>query len=161
MQHRVALLEAGGNRSEGEDGLSADGGDPRFWLLAALRKRVETPGAVAFGGTVDLPDGRHYEWQWGEAVEQRLAADWSEAAAPLEALGHPVRLAILHSVLEGHSDIASLAALPQLGTRGQLYHHLKVLESGGWIQPQRRGVYGVPGERVVPLLTILAAATGG
>ncbi len=151
------MLEAGSG------GVAPAGGkdDSRLWLLEALRQRVEAPGAVAFGGTVDLPDGRYYEWQWGESVGERLEADWSEAAVPLEALGHPVRLAILRSVLQGVSDIASLAALPQMGTRGQLYHHLKVLENGGWILPQRRGVYGVPGERVVPLLTVLAAATGG
>lgn len=149
------MLEAG------SDGMTSAESDSRLWLLETLRQRVEAPGAVAFGGTVDLPDGRHYEWQWGEPVGERLEADWGEAAAPLEALGHPVRLAILRSVLQGVSDIASLAALPQMGTRGQLYHHLKVLENGGWILPQRRGVYGVPGERVVPLLTVLAAATGG
>ncbi|MFC6634880.1 ArsR/SmtB family transcription factor [Microbulbifer taiwanensis] len=160
LRRRVEVLESGRPAAMlSGDSESETVGADRLWLLAGLRQQLEAPGGVAFGGLVDLPDGTHYEWQWGEKLKDRLSADWREAAVPLEALGHPVRLSILHSVLSGSGDIASLTELPELGTRGQLYHHLKSLENGGWIQPLRRGIYGVPAERIVPLLTVLAATS--
>jgi DNA-binding transcriptional ArsR family regulator len=78
----------------------------------------------------------------------------------LAALGHPVRLALLKALLEGKRAKSDLERIEGLGTTGQLYHHLKALEEAGWVRTLERGVYGVPGERVVPLLAILSAAAG-
>ena len=131
-----------------------------FWALEGLRERVgdDTSGAVLYTGTVDLPTGEHYDWQYGTAVDDLLAADWSEWAGTLGALGHPVRLLLLRRVLAGTRKAADLAADESLGTTGQLYHHLRQLVTAGWLHSAARGIYSVPGERVVPLMVILSGA---
>ena len=132
------------------------GGDV-FWALHGLQERVGQPGAVLFTGTVALPGGAYYEWQEGRLAGDLLAADWSESATGLTALAHPVRLLLLREVLHGARTAAQLSAHPSLGTSGQLYHHLRLLVSAGWLRSSARGQYDVPADRVVPLLTILAA----
>ncbi|MEV0728991.1 MULTISPECIES: ArsR family transcriptional regulator [Polymorphospora] len=137
-------------------------GPDTFWALEGLRDRLPPQaeaGAVLFTGTVDLPTGEHYEWQLGRPVDDLLGTDWSEHAGTLAALGHPVRLLLLRQVLLGCRTTAELAEQEGLGTTGQLYHHLRQLVGAGWLRPSSRGHYTVPPERVVPLLTILTAAT--
>jgi len=133
-----------------------DGG--MFWALEGLRARTEDAGAVLFTGIVRLPGGERYEWQQAHPVEQQLADDWSQAAAVLAALAHPVRLLLLHEILLGARTTAELSDHERLGTTGQLYHHLRQLVSAGWLRSTHRGQYAVPPERIVPLLTVLAAA---
>ena len=118
----------------------------------------EGSGAVLYTGTVDLPTGEHYDWQFGLGVDDLLQAEWTAWAPTLGALGHPVRLQLLRRVLGGVHTAAALAEEEGLGTTGQLYHHLRLLVSAGWLHSAARGTYAVPGERVVPLLTVLAAA---
>jgi hypothetical protein len=128
-----------------------------FWALEGLKDRAPDPGAVLFTGTVTLPTGEHYEWQQGHPVDDLLADDWSQSAERLAALAHPVRLLLLREILHGARTTAELASHERLGTTGQLYHHLRQLVSAGWLRTTARGRYAVPGERVVPILTILAA----
>ncbi len=129
-----------------------------FWALAGLRERTADPGAVLFTGTVTVPGGEHYEWQEGQLVETLLADDWAQSAATLAALAHPVRLLLLQQILSGVRTAADLGRHEQLGTTGQLYHHLRQLVAAGWLRTSVRGQYAVPAERIVPLLTLLAAA---
>jgi hypothetical protein len=153
LEARVDGLEASGSASKARPGTL----DPAiFWALEGLRKRVAAPGAVLFTGTVTLPTGEEYEWQQGHGVEELLGDDWSQAGAALTALAHPVRLLLLREILHGSHATAELAEHERLGTTGQLYHHLRQLVSAGW-RTTARGQYAVPGERVVPLLTVLAA----
>jgi hypothetical protein len=133
-------------------------GDDVFWALHGLQDRVGRPGAVLFTGTVALPGGAYYEWQEGRLAGELLDGDWSESSPGLTALAHPVRLLLLREVLHGTQTAAQLSAHPRLGTSGQLYHHLRLLVSAGWLRSSARGQYDVPADRVVPLLTILAAA---
>jgi len=140
----------------------ADDEGERFWLLAGIAAdaAAEPGGAVAYGGRVTLPGGQVYAWQRTHgAAEVRTAepADDDAVVASLAALAHPVRLRLLREVLAGHSTTAALAALPGLGTSGQLHHHLRQLTSSGWLRTTARGAYGVPAERVVPLHVVLAA----
>ena len=131
-----------------------------YWALEGLRQRLDedSSGAVLYTGTVDLPTGEHYDWQYGTHLDDLLAADWAEWAGTLGALGHPVRLLLLRRVLAGTRKAAELAADQSLGTTGQLYHHLRQLVAAGWLHSATRGHYAVPGERVVPLLIILSGA---
>jgi hypothetical protein len=154
LEGRVARLEAApGSVRVGPSGPDAD----TFWALEGLKDRVAEPGAVLFAGTVTLPTGEHYDWQQGHVAADLLADDWSQAAAALTALAHPVRLLLLREILHGARTAAELSAHERLGTTGQLYHHLRQLVSAGWLRTTARGQYAVPGERVVPLLTALAA----
>ena len=159
LAERLADLEARVARIEGAGTASPDS-TPRpdadtFWALDGLKKRIADPGAVLFTGTVELPGGERYDWQEAFATGALLEDDWSHAAASLSALAHPVRLLLLREILHGARTTAELGAHEQLGTTGQLYHHLRQLVSAGWLRSTTRGRYAVPAERVVPLLVVL------
>ena len=133
-------------------------GKPRkFWALEHIQQNSPDNGATIFAGQVTLPNDETYAWQVESTLDGLLAADWMTAHARMAALAHPVRLMILKALLVGQRDTQSLQALPAMGTTGQLYHHLKELESAGWIRQPRRGEYIVLAERVIPLLAILSA----
>jgi hypothetical protein len=128
-----------------------------FWALTGLKERTTGPGMVLFTGSVTLPGGEHAEWQQGHQTEELLTDDWSQAAGAVAALGHPIRLLLLREILHGARTVAELGAHEQLGTTGQLYHHLRQLVAAGWLRTTARGQYAVPPERLVPLLVVLAA----
>jgi len=162
LEQRVAELEGGA--SPGPSGSTPRNAQDTFWALEGLRDRApaDTAGAVLFTGFVDLPTGEHYEWQTGHPVEELvhrdLDQDWADTAASLAALGHPVRLLLLHAILHGTRTAAELTGLDGVGTTGQIYHHLRQLTGARWLHTTSRGQYAVPPERVVPLLTVLAAS---
>ncbi|WP_406068401.1 ArsR/SmtB family transcription factor [Micromonospora sp. NBC_01638] len=130
-----------------------------FWALDGLKQRLppDGTGAVLYTGTVRVAD-QHYDWQYGRTVDDLLAVDWTELASTLSALAHPVRLRLLREVLGGRQSTSELAEIEELGTTGQLHHHLRQITSAGWLRSVGRGRYAVPAERVVPLLAILTAA---
>lgn len=132
--------------------------DDPLWALEGLRQRAPEGGAVLYTGTVDLPTGGTVQWQYALPVVVMFEQDWSEQAAALTALGHPVRLQILHEVLRGTNTVAALVESLDTGTSGQIYHHLKELTTTGWLASERRAVYEIPAARIVPLLAILVAA---
>jgi hypothetical protein len=152
LEARVAALE--GKKADAGGGLDRD----VFWALRGLQERSEAPnGAVLFTGSVDLPSGEHYHWQQGTSTDDLLGRDWTESSGAFAALGHPVRLLLLGRILGGMRTVAELQELDEVGTTGQLYHHLKQLVAANWLQTAGRGRYAVPGHRVVPLLVLLAA----
>ncbi|MGP4115251.1 ArsR/SmtB family transcription factor [Streptomyces sp. 4N509B] len=166
LERRVAELEERASAGASEDG--GDGGGAGalpaadFWALTGLKERMAdagvADGAVLFTGAVRLPTGEAYEWQYGLATEAVLDADWSEVAESFAALGHPVRMRLLREILGGRRAVAELAALADLGTTGQIYHHLRQLTAAGWLHTAGRGRYEVPPVRVVPLLVALVAS---
>lgn len=132
----------------------ADGLD--LWLLDNLRQRMPD-GAISYGGIATVDD-EPVHWQWTVPSAPLLDEDWSQSADRIAALSHPVRLRLLQRVLHGTTKTADLGDDPDLGTTGQLHHHLRTLVSAGWLQTRRRGHYHVPRERVIPLLVVLTAA---
>lgn len=137
-------------------------GEGDFWALDALKARhpvaEDADGAVLFTGSVRVPTGHRYDWQYGLHTETVFEGDWSETAESFAALGHPVRLRLLREILGGLRTAAELAALDDIGTTGQIYHHLRQLTGAGWLHTTERGRYEVPAGRVVPLLVVLTAA---
>ncbi|HEV7948434.1 MAG TPA: winged helix-turn-helix domain-containing protein [Glaciihabitans sp.] len=131
--------------------------DDVFWALNALKARVPHPGGVVYAGAVATVAGP-VEWQIGYTTDQLLESDWTTLAPSISALGHPVRLSLLHAIISGVTTVAELGAGEGMGTTGQLYHHLSQLVAAGWLLAGGRGHYSVPPERVVPLLIILSAA---
>ena len=130
--------------------------DDPLWVLTGIRERAEGNGAVYYAGAVEVAAGS-VQWQIGLPTDALLAADWTSNAASFAALGHPVRLAILQSVLSGATSVAELSAGEGMGTTGQLYHHITQLTAHGWLAAAGRGRYAIPPERVVPLLAMIAA----
>lgn len=166
LADRMAALERRVEQLEGSRAAEGNRAAPPyesevFWALEGLKERVPG-GGVLFTGSIPLPTGETYEWQHGVPAGQLVDVDWSEIAAELAAtlgaLGHPVRLRLLGLVLTGTRSVAELREDADLGTSGQLYHHLRQLVSAGWLRATTRGHYTVPAERVVPLLVIFAAA---
>lgn len=153
VEQRLAALEAGAPAAAEPSMLSEE----VFWVVDGIRRRVaEEGGAVIFAGSVQVAEGP-VEWQYGRTADDLLAADWSPSAKDLAALGHPVRLALLQAVLSGTRTVGDLAERLEMGSTGQLYHHLNQLSARGWLVSGGRGSYSVPAERVVPLLVLITA----
>ncbi len=132
-----------------------------FWALAGLRNRLEPPGGVLMTGSVTLPTGVEAQWQEASLMSDLLDHDpgqAADAAEALAALGHPVRLQLLHQILSGADTVAALTLTEGMGTSGQVYHHLRPLIGAGWLRSRQRGRYEVPAPRVVPLLVMFMAA---
>lgn len=128
----------------------------RFWALHGLKSTYKAPGAVAFTGAVDLGIG-HIEYQWERKTDYILDVDWAERAGRAAALGHPVRMAMLRLLLDQPHTVAELVDALELASTGVAYHHLHQLQAGGWVTSAQRGVWSVPGSRVVPLMAIVIA----
>ncbi|PCG82517.1 ArsR family transcriptional regulator [Streptomyces sp. WZ.A104] len=176
LEERVAELERRLTALERQDREAPRLGDGGFWALEGLKQQLadagETAadGGVLYTGSVRLPTGEQYEWQYGALTEALLDGGaeqgdeghegdaWAGAAEALAALGHPVRLRLLREILGGLRTTAELAALDGVGTTGQIYHHLRQLTGSGWLHAAGRGRYEVPAARVVPLLVVLTAA---
>lgn len=154
LERRIAALEQRG--SAVPEPVAEPGA---FWALHGLKDRAPEPGAVLFTGAVVTPTGAA-EWQQGHGVDDLLDEEWSERAAALAALAHPLRLRLLQAIVGGTATAAELGALDGVGTSGQVYHHLGQLVAGGWLVAQGRGRYAVPAGRLVPLLVTIAAARG-
>lgn len=133
--------------------------DDALWVLDGLHQRLGAgQGGVVYAGHFTTPDGGELQWQIGRPQQALLDEDWSDLAPRLAALGHPARLKLAQLLLQGMSAVADLAAQPGMGTSGQLYHHLRELESAGWLHSPQRGSYALRPERVVALMAVLTAA---
>ncbi|MCU4745804.1 MULTISPECIES: ArsR/SmtB family transcription factor [Streptomyces] len=159
LESRVAALESGsGGADAGPAGGGGSGPAGDFWALEGLRARLpeDGTGGVLFTGSARLPTEEFAEWQFGLATDTVLAADWEQAAESFAALGHPVRMRLLREIVHGRRTVAELAALEDLGTTGQIYHHLRQLTTAGWLHTPQRGRHEIPVTRVIPLLAALA-----
>ncbi|WP_151478952.1 ArsR/SmtB family transcription factor [Streptomyces albicerus] len=158
LEQRVAELERRLDALESKPSVHVGDGD--FWALEGLKEQLAhvADGGVLFTGAVRLPTEERYEWQYGMLTEQLLDADWSEAAEAFAALGHAMRLRLLREILGGRRTATELTELDDVGTSGQIYHHLRQLTAAGWLQSAGRGRYVIPAGRVVPLLVALATA---
>ncbi|MFJ9598352.1 ArsR/SmtB family transcription factor [Streptomyces althioticus] len=155
LERRIAALEAA-------DRTAPSMGEGDFWALEGLKEQLAelkaADGGVLFTGAVRLPTGERYDWQHGTLTSDLLTYEWPDAAESLAALGHPVRLRLLREITGGRRTAAELAELDDIGTTGQIYHHLRQLTAAGWLHSTGRGRHEVPAGRVVPLLVALAAA---
>ncbi|OEV04778.1 ArsR family transcriptional regulator [Streptomyces oceani] len=155
LEQRLAALEV----AEPPERRSAEGD---FWALDGLKEQLAglqaADGGVTFAGAVRLPTGERYEWQQGALTEGLLGEDWTGAAEVISALGNPVRLRLLQEIMGGRRTVAELAELDDMGTTGQIYHHLRHLTGAGWLHTTGRGLHAVPAARVVPLLVVLSVA---
>jgi ArsR family transcriptional regulator len=156
LERRVAALEARGDSPRP----GPDVGDDTFWALDALNRRLsaEDRDVILFAGKVQLKDGP-VEWQQERPSETILRNEWSSKASAIAALGNPVRLELMRSIINGTHRTADLATLDIMGTTGQLHHHLRHLVDAGWLQVTTRGHYEVPASRVVPLMACIIAST--
>jgi DNA-binding transcriptional ArsR family regulator len=133
-------------------------------LLPALRElgadgggSSSLSGAVMYAG-VGPRDGGELTWQRARRWEDVLGADRGRSGRALAALGSPARLDIVRELLAGPLTRRELRTRLSTSTAGQLNHHLRELLAAGLVEQPRRGVYQVPGQHVVPILTLLSCA---
>ncbi|MFX0575372.1 ArsR/SmtB family transcription factor [Nocardia nepalensis] len=156
LERRVAATEL----VRGSNGRANVSAPPEGWALRQLQEefaaRDERNGGVMFAGSGRLPSAEQFDWQVRFTTDEMVAYDWDDAAECLAALGSPVRLRILREILRGSRTAAELTDLDEVGTSGQIYHHLRQLAATGWLHTVERGRFEVPPKRVVPLLIALA-----
>lgn len=116
-------------------------------------------GSLHFAGTFEHAHTL-LKWEPQErTAEQLLRFDSERAAKILAALGHKQRLDILRSLLLRPQTGSALVEQLQMGTTGQLYHHVKAMAGADLLrQGERGGTYAVQPQRMLPLLLLLAAA---
>lgn len=117
-------------------------------------------GRLYYSGQYRSAEGQ-FRWTPQESrVEQLLGLDGEKAARILAALGHKQRLDILRTVLREPMSGAELVERLNMGTTGQLYHHMKALQGADLlVQEERGGRYALPARRTFPLLLLLAAVS--
>ncbi|CAG7650730.1 DNA gyrase subunit B [Paenibacillus solanacearum] len=92
--------------------------------------------------------------------DEVLGLNRGKAAKVLAALGHKQRLDLLLEVWNEPLTGGELVERLQMGTTGQLYHHLKALTGADLLmQEERGGRYTVPAHRRFPLLLLLSAVS--
>lgn len=113
-------------------------------------------GFVRYGGDVHL----HGDVTWSVTYDAAASLDLGDdpRTSVLAALGHPVRVRIVRSLLRGPRGTAELSEAAELASTGQLYHHLRALTHCGLVEQDGRGSYRVAPRTVVPALVLLTAA---
>ncbi|RAP74054.1 helix-turn-helix domain-containing protein [Paenibacillus montanisoli] len=92
-------------------------------------------------------------------ISELTKLDSEKGAKIIAALGHKQRLDILRAIIEEPRTGAELVERLNMGTTGQLYHHIKALAGADLLhQEERGGTYSVPEHRLLPILLLLAAA---
>lgn len=88
-----------------------------------------------------------------------LDADPDVLAQAFTALASPVRITLLRAMVGGPRNSQQLRDLVDVGSVGQLYHHLRELLAAGLIAQPARSVYAIPQDKVVAICVALTAAT--
>ncbi|MGW0523598.1 ArsR/SmtB family transcription factor [Crossiella sp. NPDC003009] len=117
---------------------------------------AEAGGVISYQGRLSAPD---LEWSITLPATRVLALPDGPRIEVLAALGHPVRAKVVRLLAEqGARSAAELQAEAEVGSTGQLYHHLKPLTAAGLVEQDGRGRYRLRGTALVPALVLLAAA---
>lgn len=90
--------------------------------------------------------------------DELLGLHRGKAAKVIAALGHKQRLDLMLEVWDEPLTGAELVERLNMGTTGQLYHHLKALSGADLLtQEERGGRYTIPVHRRFPILLLLSA----
>lgn len=162
LERKVAGLEDGvlAPAPPAPTGSVTDVEDDTFWALNGLLDHAGDEGGVVYTGHTTPPRAETpVSWQMGLPSAAINDLSFAEAAPALAALGHPVRLELLQAVYEGTTTVAQLGDDDRFGTTGQIYHHIHALAGAGWLENSRRGHWRVPGQKIIPLLTLILIGT--
>jgi DNA-binding HxlR family transcriptional regulator len=158
LRQRVAALEEESPRLPARPLATED-------LLPALRELAvdggdssPSVGTIVYAGVGSRDDGE-VAWQNARRWEDVLAGDRTRSSRALGALGSPARLDIVGELLTGSLSRQELRKRLGRATAGQLNHHLRELLAAGLVEQPSRGVYQVPHQHIVPILTLLSCAT--
>lgn len=82
-----------------------------------------------------------------EGTNDRSSFDLAQVSEALAAVAHSVRLRMLVTASMKTVRVTELLETLQLGTTGQVYHHLRILTGAGWVETNGHGDYWVPDSR--------------
>ncbi|TYS41898.1 ArsR family transcriptional regulator [Bacillus infantis] len=115
--------------------------------------------SISYSGTITTDEGRRKWKPASKTLGEVLAPDSGGLANILSSLGHKQRIEIIKSLLQEPKNAAELVRELEMGTTGQLYHHMKPLLHAGIIeQKERGGSYSITADKILPILLQLAAA---
>lgn len=136
--------------------------------LGRVNHEAELAGSVAYAGSVRLgspddPEARRAVWQRDHSTRELLEdvstdLEVESLTAALGAIAHPVRLRIALALCVRAHNRREIAAIIDAASTGQLYHHLRELVQAGIVVQPRRGSYRVDPPKIIPVLTLAAAA---
>lgn len=124
-------------------------------LLTAEPDSAGQEGMVVYAGIGRRGDGE-VAWQSGRRWEDVFGLDRARGGRALAALSSPARLAIVEALVPGPVSRRQLHSRLDSSTAGQLNHHLRELLAAGLVEQPSRGVYQIPPQHVVPVLTLLS-----
>ncbi|MCQ6561966.1 ATP-binding protein [Paenibacillus mendelii] len=158
QQVRLLIGEAGSTTVHTEAAIHPE--VPASHAPTEAAESMASAGELYFSGYYNH-DNTRFRWEpKSRSVSQILAADGDKAAKVIGALGHKQRLDIIRTVLYQPMNGAELVERLNMGTTGQLYHHLKALLGADLLQQDDRGGrYSIPRHRTLPLLLLLAATS--
>ncbi|WP_166238998.1 ATP-binding protein [Paenibacillus turpanensis] len=116
-------------------------------------------GTLYYSGQVQIQDTTLRCEPQEKQVTELLTLHSDKAAKALSALAHKQRLDIIRAVLVEPLTGAELVEKLQMGTTGQLYHHVKALLGADLLHQEDGGRYAVPRKRAFSLLLLLASVS--
>lgn len=132
--------------------------DPRGNYLDACPESGRAgDGVISFSGQIQGEEGS-VSYSWARYPDDLIELSWESSFTRLAALAHPQRGMILKQLIDAPCTVAQLCELGVTSSTGTAYHHLNELEAAGWVHKGRGGVYEIPSERIIPLMTIVAAS---
>lgn len=158
LEARLAMaVPAVGGESAARATIPEEGLERAAALGKAARER-QLLGLIEYYGSFSS-NGRRAIWASEHSADALLEQDDQAVSRVLAALGNPQRLQILKAILRKPRTAAELVRDLELGTTGQVYHHLRPLMAADLIRPaDERGVYEFVPHRVQALILLLAGA---
>ncbi|TBL74036.1 helix-turn-helix domain-containing protein [Paenibacillus thalictri] len=163
VQHKALATGISAKEDDTTGGVFQASGSAGIALANGAAKPIgsfeEEESGVFYSGSYRV-EHRQIKWEPQQRkLGQLLALDGDKMAKVLAAIGHKQRLDILRTVLQGPLTGPELVERLNMGTTGQLYHHIKALLGADLlVQEERGGRYALPAHRTLPLLLLLAAA---
>ena len=115
-------------------------------------------GTLSYAGAIQLT-GRPFQFQQRLPVQTLFEAAPEQLAQIFAALSSPHRVIILRTLCERACTAQQLQEVLEMGSAGQLYHHLKELVAAGLItQRERSSAYTIEPAKVIPICTALMVA---
>ena len=100
---------------------------------------------VGYFNVVPVEDRQSKTWSIysGSEIEDLFAIPDYKVAQILSVLGSEVRLAILRELIRKPLTAAELVDILKMKTTGQAYHHLKDLQSAGYVEQRSGGRFHI------------------
>ncbi|WP_410660641.1 ArsR/SmtB family transcription factor [Amycolatopsis sp. lyj-112] len=132
--------------------------------VAALEGQSQAELPASPGGLVgyhgELTDPVELSWTINVTPGAVLAMGDGPRVEVLAALSSTARVALVRTLAEkGAQSAPALQEAAELGSPGQLYHHLKALTGAGIVEQDKRGSYRLRPAATIPVLVLLTAAS--